>query len=103
VHLTANLLCNPEVNLKLNLNLKLKSNYKMAAEFENAEALEAHMPDIGELLDAARKPKRDRLGGVDAYLARILCRKEPQDITSAIGRLSLGVIHNMPVRLIAMV
>lgn len=58
------------------------------------------MPDISELLEAARKPKRDNLGGVDGYLARILCRKLPTDMVTAIGRISLGHNHGMVVRCI---
>lgn len=65
-------------------------------ELEHAKSLEPHMPDIGELLEAARKPKRDHLGGADTYLARILCRKPPSDLITAVGRLSLGHIHSMP-------
>ena len=68
------------------------------AELEDAKALDAHMPDISELLEAARKPKRDNLGGVDHYLARILCRKPPSDMVTAIGRISLGHVHGMSVR-----
>ncbi|NJR42788.1 MAG: hypothetical protein HC767_09105 [Akkermansiaceae bacterium] len=90
----------------ININSKglafLVDAYCTHVELEESESLEAHMPDIGELLEAARKPKRDNLGGVDSYLARILCLKQPEDMTTAIGRLSLGHIHGMPVRFSAL-